>query len=108
MESFVGSSIQFFVSELDDDAVQPFVDSCLQGGVEIKWFGDPNPVAYTSRYDSWRYLEAQSLPVTDAVLARLFDMRIPLTFSVDDCKVIGEIILQALHEIRGGVIAGTT
>ena len=28
-----------------------------QRGVELKWFGPEEPVAFTSRYDSWRYLD---------------------------------------------------
>ena len=71
------------------------------GGGELKWFGDPEPVAYTSRYDSWRYLERQSLPVTDRVLASLLDIRIPLTFSVEDCRLIGRIIGDSLATLRG-------
>jgi hypothetical protein len=42
------------------------------------------PVAFTSRYDSWRYAPPQSLPKTDAILAGLIDMRLPLTFSTED------------------------
>ena len=61
-------------------------------------------MAYTSRYDSWRYLEEQSLPVTDRVLASLLDMRIPLTFSVEDCRrigrIIGQVVDDSLAEIR--------
>ena len=61
-------------------------------GVELKWFGDDEPVAFTSNHKSWGYVEAQQLPKTDAILSGLFDMRIPLTFSSDDCAQIGEII----------------
>ena len=69
--------------------------------MELKWFGDSEPVAYTSRYDSWRYLERQSLPVTDGVLASLLDMRVPLTFSVEDCRLIGRIITECLAGLHG-------
>ena len=98
-EAFVGSSIQFLVSGLDAAGMRELVMECLARGVELKWFGDPEPVAYTSRYDSWRYLERQSLPVTDRVLASLLDMRIPLTFSVEDCRLIGRIISDSLAKL---------
>ena len=71
-------------------------------GVELKWFGDSEPIAFTSRYDSWRYLERQSLPATDRILASLLDMRIPLTFSVEDCRQIGRIIGDCLETVREG------
>ena len=99
-EMFVGSSIQFMVPGLDEAGIWTFVAECLARGVELKWFGDSEPVAYTSRYDSWRYLEHQPLPVTDRVLASLLDMRIPLTFSVEDCRLIGEIIIDCLARVR--------
>ena len=101
-ESFVGSSIQFLVPGLDEAGMRKLVTECLSRGVELKWFGDPEPVAYTSRYDSWRYLGRQPLPVTDRVLTSLLDMRIPLTFSVDDCRLIGQIIGDTLAKLRNG------
>ena len=99
-EAYVGSSIQFLVSGLDEAGIRALVKECLARGVELKWFGDPEPVAYTSRYDSWRYLERQCLPVTNRVLASLLDMRIPLTFSVEDCRLIGRIINDSLAKLR--------
>ena len=99
-EAFVGSSIQFLVPGLDEAGIRELVKACLARGVELKWFGEPEPVAYTSRYDTWRYLERQPLPVTDRVLASLLDMRIPLTFSVEDCRLIGRIISDSLAKLR--------
>ena len=99
-EMYVGSSIQFMVPELDEAEIRDLVRECLARGVELKWFGDAEPVAYTSRYDSWRYLGQQSLPATDRVLASLLDMRIPLTFSVEDCRLIGGIIVDCLAGLR--------
>ena len=99
-ETYVGSSIQFLVSGLDEAGIRELVQECLACGVELKWFGDSEPVAFTSRYDSWRYLERQSLPVTDRILASLLDMRIPLTFSVEDCRLIGRIITECVAKVR--------
>ena len=105
-ETYVGSSIQFLVPGLDAAGVRELVKACLARGVELKWFGDPEPVAYTSRHDSWRYLERQSLPVTDGVLASLLDMRIPLTFSVEDCRLIGRIVRDCLDASSGAARHG--
>ena len=95
-ETYVGSSFQFMTPGLEEAGIRELVKACLARGVELKWFGDAAPVAFTSRYDSWRYLERQSLPATDRVLASLLDMRVPLTFSVEDCRLIGRIIAECL------------
>lgn len=99
-ERYVGSSIQFRVPTLTDDEAASFVEACSTLGVEIKWFGRDEPVGFTSTYKSWLYTPPATLPQTDRVLSRLFDMRIPLTFSLSDCIQIGEIILFVLSEIR--------
>ncbi|MEO0636859.1 MAG: aminotransferase class I/II-fold pyridoxal phosphate-dependent enzyme [Pseudomonadota bacterium] len=91
-ESIVGSSIQFTLPKGDDAAMRDFVVRCSERGVELKWFGDGQPVGFTSRYDSWTYAPPQELPQTTRVLSRLMDMRIPLSFSVEDCTLIGRII----------------
>ncbi len=62
-------------------------------GVELKWFGGVDPHGCTSRYDSWRYLDNdQHLPQTLDILSTTFDLRIPLTFEIEDMQLIGEII----------------
>ena len=60
--------------------------------MELKWFGEAEPRGFTSRYDSWRYAPSEPMPATDRVLAGLMDMRVPLTFSLEDCALIARII----------------
>ena len=92
-EHFVASSFQFFLDVDDTSKVTQIVDECANRGVEIKWFGADQPKGFTSRYDSWRYIESQpDLPKTKQVLKTLCDMRIPLTFSLEDCALIADII----------------
>ncbi|MDP3339741.1 DegT/DnrJ/EryC1/StrS aminotransferase family protein [Frigidibacter sp.] len=91
-EAYVGSSFQLLLPGWRADAVQDLLARAAARGVELKWFGAAEPVAFTSRYDSWRYAPAQSLPRTDAVLAGLIDMRLPLTFTVEDCAQIARIL----------------
>ena len=88
----IGSSIQWRMPELDAAGCREFVAACAARGVEVKWFGDADPQGFTSTHASWRYVPRQSLPQTDAVLATLFDMRLPLTFCEDDCALLGQII----------------
>lgn len=88
----IGSSLQFRTPWLDAEGCRHFAQQCLELGVELKWFGNPAPVAFTSQHSSWTFVEPQDLPKTDTVLATLFDVRIPLTFSIDDCRQVGSII----------------
>jgi len=92
-EHYVGSSLQFRVESLDANQVADFIAACGARGVELKWFGCAEPQGFTSRYDSWRYIEdKQDLPRTIAILATTFDLRLPLTFDLDDMATIGDII----------------
>ena len=92
-EAFVGSSLQFRVKALSQSQVEAFIAGCAARGVELKWFGGTEPQGFTSRYDSWRYIEdSQHLPQTLDILATTFDLRIPLTFSIEDMETIGSII----------------
>ncbi|KAJ31268.1 DegT/DnrJ/EryC1/StrS aminotransferase family protein [Sulfitobacter pontiacus] len=92
VERFVGSSFQFLLSGWAPEAIASVLTRCAARGVELKWFGGAEPVGFTSRYDSWRYAEPSALPASDAVLASIIDMRVPLTFSLDDCALIARII----------------
>ena len=98
-EEMVGSSIQFRVPRFDAATAKAFVDLTASRGVELKWFGAPEPHGFTSTYTSWTYAPPQSLPRSDAIFATLFDMRLPLTFSVDDCQLIGDIIGECVAEL---------
>jgi len=98
-EHFVASSFQFSLDVDNPEKVIHFVDECAKHGVEIKWFGADQPKGFTSRYDSWQYIESQQdLPKTKQVLKSLCDMRIPLTFSLEDCELIATIIQQIAQD----------
>jgi len=106
-EQFVASSIQFLLPDFDTAAIQDVLARCLARNIEIKWFGAAEPVAFTSRHESWRYAGSQNLPKTDRVLSQLCDMRLPLTFSLDDCRLIGTIIRECALATREAMAAGT-
>jgi len=100
-EQFVGSSIQFRVPRFSAQQIESLIQVCADHGVPLKWFGAPDPSAYTSRYDSWQYLgQARTLRNTKRVLSTLCDIRIPLTFSVEDCSIIAELIVEAVQAVR--------
>ena len=91
-EAYVGSSIQFRLPGWTPARIQSFVAACAARGVELKWFGAPEPVAFTSTHHSWHYAPAQVMPETDRILSTLLDMRLPLTFSTEDAAQIARII----------------
>jgi dTDP-4-amino-4,6-dideoxygalactose transaminase len=97
--SEVPSSIQFRIPRFDERQNRRFLDDCAERGVDLKWFGAAEPKAYTSRYDSWHYITPTALPATDHILSRLYDCRLPLTFSLDDCTMIGKIVSQVEQSI---------
>ncbi|MEX0309909.1 MAG: DegT/DnrJ/EryC1/StrS family aminotransferase, partial [Tateyamaria sp.] len=91
-ETIVGSSFQFLLLDWAASAIRDVIAKCAARGVELKWFGAAEPVAFTSRYDSWRYVPSKPMAASDRVLAGIVDLRVPLTFSLEDCALIARII----------------
>lgn len=101
-EGYVGSSIQFSIYGQDEETLKIFLQVCHEQGVELKWFGNKKPVGFTSAYDSWHYFDnLPELPNTKRILSTMCDMRIPLTFTLEDCYLIGEIVEEAAHKAFG-------
>ncbi|MEY8830070.1 DegT/DnrJ/EryC1/StrS family aminotransferase [Sedimentitalea sp. XS_ASV28] len=98
-EVHVGSSIQFRLPDFTADQCRAVIAAAAGRGVELKWFGAREPVGFTSSHHSWRYMKQQDLPETDRIMATLFDMRLPLSFSEADCTLIGELIGEAVSEV---------
>lgn len=97
-EAYVGSSFQFQVLAMAPAQIPDLLARCADRGVQIKWFGADEPHAFTSRFDSWHYLgEAPELPQTRRVLARTCDLRVPLTFSLEDCETIVRIVEEEMR-----------
>lgn len=104
-EHFVASSYQFRLPDVAPQDIAGFVARCAARGVELKWFGAPEPLGFTSRYDSWRYAPVPVLPQTDRVLAGLLDMRLPLTFNHEDCATIARILRDEVGKLSRAMAA---
>ena len=98
-EHYVASSFQFLLLDWSDADIEAVVNHCAARGVELKWFGQKEPKGFTSRYDSWKYAPVERLPATDRVLKSIMDMRIPLTFSLEDCDQIADIIRDVVSSV---------
>lgn len=96
----VGSSIQFNIKGASYEQMQEFLERAAKQGVQVKWFGHKEPVGFTSAYDSWQYFEnLPDLPKTKEVLATMCDIRLPLTFDLEDCDLLGEILAEVAHDM---------
>ena len=101
-ERFVGSSIQVLLEDWAPDDIRAVLARCRARGVELKWFGAEEPAAFTSTYLHWRYAAPEPMPKTDRILAGLIDMRLPLTFSLEDCALIARIIRAEVGAVWQG------
>ena len=94
-EEFVASSIQFTL-DLKPLQIARFLKECDLRGLYIKWFGTPEPVAFTSNYQHWHYLTSRpDVPKSLRVLNQLLDLRTPLSLTDNDCVLIGQIAARA-------------
>lgn len=94
-EEFIASSIQFTL-DLKPPQIERFLKECGARGLYIKWFGTPEPVAFTSNYEHWHYLSDKlDIPNSKAVLNQLMDLRTPLSLTDEDCVLIGRIVAAA-------------
>lgn len=97
--ALVGSSLQFRLDGLAPARAEAFVADCAARGVSLKWFGAREPQGFTSAHASWRFVPPQPLPRTDRLLAGLFDMRLPLTFTLEDCDLVAAHLLEAVSDV---------
>ena len=93
-ERYVGSSIQFRLPGITVAEAELFIKKNKELGVELKWFGNDDPSGFTSNHKSWKYVGRQQLNNSDEILSSLFDLRLPLTFSIDDCIHLSKIIIE--------------
>jgi len=97
-ERYVGSSIQFRIPGITKSEAERFIKKNKQLGVELKWFGNDDPSGFTSNHKSWKYVSQQQLNISDDILSSLFDLRLPLTFSLEDCMHLSKIIIECSNE----------
>lgn len=98
-EEYVMSSFQFLLLDWSGAQIEEVVARAAARGVELKWFGAAEPSGFTSRYDSWRYAPSGPMPGTDRVLRGILDLRLPLTFSEEDCAQIARILRAEISAV---------
>ncbi len=101
-EGFVASSYQFLLLDWPENAIRAVIDGCGKRGVVLKWFGATEPSGYTSRYDAWHFAQSSTMEATDRILHAILDMRLPLTFSLEDCALIARIVSEEVAQAFPG------
>lgn len=104
-EQYVQSSIQFMLPGADAARMACFVAAAAERGVNLKWFGAPDPLGFTSAWTHWHFADGaqQQLPNAARVLAGLCDLRIPLWLMPQDCDLIVSTVAEALEASRGAL-----
>ncbi|MGY8701414.1 MAG: DegT/DnrJ/EryC1/StrS family aminotransferase [Candidatus Poseidoniales archaeon] len=85
------TSIQFFCPR-DGEEISAAIATAKSFGLNIKWFGNPQPQGFTSNYHHWNYLSSQKMKNTDVLMEGLLDIRLPSTLSEQQCKDIIAIL----------------
>jgi len=107
--TIVGDSVQFNVeaaalgADLDEGA-NAFLAKCEARGLPVERFG---AATNARNFKNWKYASQPlcGLPVTADIIARAFDVRLPLLFDEEDFEVMLEIISDSLAEVAAGDLA---
>jgi dTDP-4-amino-4,6-dideoxygalactose transaminase len=91
-ERYAQSSLQFRLPGRDAAEMAGFVERARAGGVYLKWFGRGEGYTGTARH--WGH--AGEAPRSEAILATLCDLRLPLGLAPADIDTVAEIIEAAL------------
>jgi len=92
------SSIQFNLLDLSTKQVERFVKETAVRGVKIAIFGRLDNARY---FKNWRYsfTEMPDLKQTDEIISFACDLRISLSFSLEDIDTLGSIVKEVLQNI---------
>ncbi|MGB3186642.1 MAG: aminotransferase class I/II-fold pyridoxal phosphate-dependent enzyme [Ornithinimicrobium sp.] len=96
-EEYVGSSLQFSLSDVTPEQISTVVKICSDLGLPVKWYGEPSMKGFISRPAQWEHI-TQELPRTEGILARLCDLRVPPSMQLLHCRRAAEIIGFAVEE----------
>ncbi len=97
-EDYTPTSLQFFIEGLEQAQIEAVIADSRAHGVPIKFFGGDVPTGFTSRAPHWEYVAPQPLPRSEAVLATLCDIRLPLGLSDAQADTLADVVLESLDE----------
>lgn len=94
----IGDSLQFNLVDFSAEKVEEFVSSCAQKGVKIQIFGHKDN-ARDFRNWQYSYNTKPNLINTCEIISHACDLRLPITFTLDDIELIAAIIMQVLSDM---------
>ena len=97
-EDYTPTSIQFFMEGLTQTQIEAVIVDSTAHGVPIKFFGGDVPQGFTSRSPHWGYIEPQPTPRSEAILATLCDIRLPLGLSDTQANTLANVVVESLNE----------
>jgi len=94
----VGDSLQFNLINFDSDNVNNFIESCAEKGVKIQIFG----IEDNARdFRNWQYSfeKMPELENTAEIISCACDLRLPMTFTLEDIELIASIIKEVITDM---------
>lgn len=92
-------TIQFTLPNFDTSQISGLTRRLKARGLAIDVFGRPGSPRF---FRSWKYIadiETIQLPTTEAVLARTYDVRLPMALTLDQTVTIGLVVINAINDV---------
>ena len=95
----VGDSLQFNLIDFDLADVNSFIETCAEQGVKVQVFGS-NDNARDFRNWQYSFDKTPAMDNTSEIISYACDLRLPISFTLDDIELIGAIIMDVLVEFE--------
>ncbi|RDH82307.1 MAG: aminotransferase [endosymbiont of Galathealinum brachiosum] len=98
----VGDSLQFNLIDFDESDVANFIDNAAEKGVIIQVFGRNNNAR---DFRNWQY-SFKDMPACDKtakLISFACDLRLPMSFTLEDIEIIGTIITEVMAETTAAI-----
>ena len=102
----VGDSLQFNLIDFDESDVTKLIENAAEKGVIIQVFGRNNNAR---DFRNWQY-SYENMPTCDKtakLISFACDLRLPMSFTLEDIELIGSIITEVMAEFSASPQAAT-
>jgi len=97
-------SIQFNLPSLTETEIAEFTSQAKHLGLGVQVFGSTKDNARA--FWNWQFLnDTPELPQTRAMLMQACDVRLPARLTIEECDQITDVILAAVHAVKGQAAA---
>ena len=95
----IGDSLQFNLTDFDESEISQFLEDTSKAGVIIQVFGRNNNAR---DFRNWEYSfkETPDCNKTADLISCACDLRLPMSFNLDDIETIGEIITHVMNNLN--------